>query len=154
MDMMAEIWRLRGEHDDLVALAVQLGYYVEAPQPPSDTADMTAFHAVRTRMRNVLIAHLKREDWVLYPALIASSDHRLVDTARDFIYEMGTIAALFTDYSRKWMPDAIAADWTGYCAETRAILTALATRIERENGQLYPLAEALDAGAAPKTATG
>lgn len=100
---------------------------------------------MRTRFRIELIAHLKREDWVLYPSLLASGDGQLADTAQNFIDEMGHISDGFAGYSRQWLPDAIAADWSGYCAATKAVLAALAARIEREETGLYPRALFVDA---------
>jgi hypothetical protein len=150
MTMRVEIERLRNEHRRLLALAGHLGRHV-AGAFPSDAKARDDFNAVRTRFRTELIAHLKREDWVLYPSLLASGDRQLTDTAQNFVDEMGHISDAFTDYSRRWLPDAIAADWPGYCAATRAVLGALAARIEREDAGLYPLAltvEAVHAGGA------
>lgn len=137
MNINDEMRRLRGEHEELGNLAQQLMHFVEAPAPPP----AAELNPVRTGLRNQLIAHLKREDWVLYPALIASEDDHVAAMARDFVAEMGGIAEAFSDYSRKWMPEAIVADWDAYCAETTVILTILGTRIARENRDLYPLAE-------------
>jgi iron-sulfur cluster repair protein YtfE (RIC family) len=144
MMMRAEIERLRNEHRRLLVLADHLGRYI-AGASPRDAKAWADFNAVRTRFRTELIAHLKREDWVLYPSLLASGDHELANTAQNYIDEMGHISEAFTDYSRQWLPEALAADWAGYCAATREILEALAARIEREDGGLYPLALTVEA---------
>ncbi|MGH6631771.1 hemerythrin domain-containing protein [Sphingopyxis sp.] len=144
MTMRVEIERLRNEHRRLLTLAGHLGRHI-AGEFPRDAKAREDFNAVRTRFRTELIAHLKREDWVLYPSLLASGDRQLTDTAQIFIDEMGHIADAFGDYSRRWLPDAIAADWPDYCAATKAILTALAARIEREDMGLYPQALSVDA---------
>lgn len=144
MTMGVEIERLRNEHRGLLTLAGHLGRHVAGPFPQEAKA-REDFNAVRTRFRTELIAHLKREDWVLYPSLLASDDRQLADTAQNYVDEMGHISEAFTDYSRRWLPDAIAADWPGYSAATNAILGALAARIEREDAELYPLALTVEA---------
>lgn len=154
MTMRAEIERLTAEHSRLLALATTLGRHVNGAFP-TDRAALEDFHGARTQLRNQLIAHLKREDWVLYPSMLTSSDRLLAATAQDFADEMGHISEAFSNYSRQWLPDAIAADWPGYCAATKGILGALAQRIEREDSELYPLASTVEAvdtaarGAAP-----
>ncbi|MBJ7442098.1 MAG: hemerythrin domain-containing protein [Sphingopyxis sp.] len=144
MTMRVEIERLRNEHRRLLALAGHLARHVGGAFP-GDPKARDDFNLVRTRFRTELIAHLKREDWVLYPTLLASNDPRLTDTAQTFVDEMGHISDAFVNYSRQWLPDAIAADWPGYCAATKAVLGALAERIEREDSGLYPLALTVDA---------
>ncbi len=156
MTMRVEIERLSNEHRRLLTLAGHLGRHIAGAFPPDANA-REDFNTVRTRFRTELIAHLKREDWVLYPSLLASGDRELTDTAQNFVGEMGHISDAFAAYSRQWLPDAIAADWPGYCAATKTLLAALAARIEREDAGLYPLAltvEAVDAraAAAPRTA--
>lgn len=142
--MRVEIERLRNEHRRLLALAGHLGRHI-AGAFPHEAKARDDFNTVRTRFRTELIAHLKREDWVLYPSLLASGDRQLTDTAQNYVDEMGHISDAFTNYSRAWLPDAIAADWPGYCAATSAVLDALAARIEREDTGLYPLALTVEA---------
>ncbi len=144
LTMRVEIERLRDEHRRLLTLAGHLGRHV-AGAFPHDAKARDDFNAVRIRFRTELIAHLKREDWVLYPSLLASGDRELTDTAQNFVDEMGHISDAFAAYSRLWLPDAIAADWPGYCAATQAVLDALAARIEREDAGLYPLALTVEA---------
>ncbi|WP_158213718.1 hemerythrin domain-containing protein [Sphingopyxis witflariensis] len=144
MTMRAEIERLTSEHSRLLALAASLGRHLNGSFP-TDRAALDDFHGARTQLRNQLIAHLKREDWVLYPSMLASDDRQLAITAQNFADEMGHISEAFSNYSRQWLPDAIAADWPGYCAATKGILGALAERIEREDGELYPLASTVEA---------
>ena len=98
---------------------------------------------LRRKLASTLIGHLKTEDWVLYPSLVASADAQIASTARTFSEQMGGLAAAFIGYSDKWNANAIAADWPGYCRESRAILDALTHRIARENRELYPLLEAV-----------
>jgi len=116
---------------------------IAEPQPP----EPAVLFAVRGELNSVLIAHLKAEDWVLYPRLFASPDPSVEQTARAFSDEMGDLAHAYTARTQKWTATSIAGDWSGYCRETGAILDALAKRIVRGNRELYPLLEAMDKAA-------
>ena len=140
---MSDVTKLRDDHAQLVKLVRRLTAFVEQPKPP---AQLELFE-LRRELSSTLIAHLKAEDWVLYPRLLASSDAAIADTARTFNAEMGGLAAAYVAYTAQWSPDAIAADWAGYSAESRAIIAALSDRITRENRQLLPLLDRLDAAA-------
>lgn len=139
MHMVHEMRRLRAEHDALVTLSRLLMELVTAPAPPRPTE----LASVRSLLRDTLIRHLKCEDWVLYPRLKASSDPEVNRLASEFVHEMGHIAEDFAAYDQKWTPARIAEDWAGFCGETAAVLDILGMRIERENCDLYPVAEAL-----------
>ena len=56
---------------------------------------------------------------------------------------MGHIAQDFAAYDAKWTAARIAQNWVGFCSETEAVLAVLGMRMERENCELYPLAERL-----------
>ena len=140
---MADLAKLREEHAQLVAIVRRLGAIVEQPVPPYrlDLFDL------RRELNSVLIAHLKAEDWILYPRLIESGDPQIAAVGRAFSDEMGGLAAAFAAYNDKWSADSIDQDWPGYCSETSDIIDALTHRITRENRELYPLLERLDRAA-------
>ena len=140
MRMGHEMRRLRAEHAALVTLSQMLLGLVTAPEPPRPTE----LASVRGMLRDTLLCHLKCEDWVLYPRLKASEDPAIVGLASEFVHEMGHIAKDFAAYDGKWTAERIADNWAGFCSETKVILDVLAIRIERENHDLYPLAERLD----------
>ena len=71
----------------------------------------------------------------------ASGDEALIRMACEFVAEMGDIAEDFEVYDAKWTEEMVAADWAGFCNETRLVLDLLAIRIERENEDLYPAVE-------------
>jgi len=134
---MATIQTLREEHAHLVRLVGQLAECIGRPAPPP----ATELFAVRRELNATLIAHLKAEDWILYPMLLTSGDPETAATARQFLDEMGGLAAAFLAYADKWSASTIERDWDGYCGESREIIEALTERIVRENRELYPLAE-------------
>lgn len=144
MPLSREMQRLRAEHAALVTLSRIILDMAAAPNPPQANELASA----RGALREALVRHLKCEDWILYPRLMATGDVDLMRTTRDFELEMGNLSADFVAYDDKWTGPRVAADWAGFCRETQAIFDQLAVRIEREERDLYPLAENLYATAA------
>lgn len=134
-----EIERLRAEHAALVTLSGFLMQMVTALAPPR----ATELASVRGMLRDTLVRHLKCEDWALYPRLRATGDLAMNLLATEFVDDMGHLAADFSAYDMRWTAEAVEADWAGFCTETKSILGAMARRIERENRDLYPVAERL-----------
>jgi hypothetical protein len=140
---MSEIMKLREDHALLARQFRRLAEVIERPSPPPQVE----LFELRHKLISTLLAHLKLEDWALYPRLIDSGDPDLVATGQMFKDEMGGLAPAFLGYSNKWDAGSIEADWAGYCADTRTILDALMNRLTRENRELLPLLERLDRAA-------
>lgn len=140
---MSELMKLREDHAKLARLFKELGEIIKRPTPPSQVA----LFDVRRQLVSTLLAHLKLEDWALYPRLIDSGEPEIASAGEAFRDEMGGLAPAFLAYSDKWNATSIAADWKGYCADTGAILEALTGRLTRENRELLPLLERLDRAA-------
>src|SRR5687767_12626192 len=94
MPLTREMQRLRAEHAALVTLSRIIGDMVREPRP----ARPTELASARSRLRDTLVRHLKCEDWVLYPRLMATGDPELMRITRDFEIEMGDLAADFVAY--------------------------------------------------------
>jgi hemerythrin-like domain-containing protein len=91
-----------------------------------------------------LKAHLSKEDKELYPDLLASGDAKLSDMAAAFQSEMGGLAQAFEDYMATWRSiEAIEDDPDGFIRASEAVIDALSDRINRENRELYMLADQL-----------
>ena len=133
--------RLRAEHAALATLSQIMTGLIQAREAPRPTE----LASVRGMLRDTLLRHLKCEDWILYPRLAASGNPATVALASEFVREMGHIADDFAAYDARWTAAAIAGDWAGFCRETEMILDVLGMRIERENCDLYPVADLLDA---------
>jgi len=134
---------LRNEHAELVKIVKELEGLIAGESPPA----AVRLFDVRRRLSSVLSAHLKAEDWVLYPPLLSSEDRLAADTARRFVDEMGGLAQAFTVYVERWDALSIESDWPRYRKESRGIIDALANRIVRENQELYPLLERIQRAA-------
>ena len=142
MPIGPEMRRLRAEHDALATLSQLLMDLIRAPEAPRPTE----LASVRGMLRDTLLRHLKCEDWILYPRLKSSGNAEVVALVREFVREMGHIAQDFAAYDARWTATRVADDWPGFCRETEVVLNVLGMRIERENCDLYPLAEQLDMG--------
>lgn len=127
---------LSKEHEELEALATKLMAEVDAEAPSH------ALSALRWRLTHVLMIHLAKEDKVLYPQLLTLPQTRTV--ANRFAQEMGDLAKSYQEYTAGWPIERVEADWAGFGAATRTMMTALRRRILREERDLYPrIAQAL-----------
>jgi iron-sulfur cluster repair protein YtfE (RIC family) len=135
---MQHMDKLHDEHQQLLTLARQLSQVVARSEPPPQVE----LFELRNKLASTLIAHLKTEDWALYPELFRNGDATVSATARRFNDEMGGLASDFSVYSSRWTTMTIPANWAGFCTESREIINALVKRIECEEAELYPLAQA------------
>lgn len=93
-------------------------------------------------MSSTIKLHLASEDRVLYPAFKCSSNSAVIQAAEKFQTEMGAIAAAYGDFSRKWnVGSKIAAEPEEFRKTADQIFKALYERIQREDRELYPLAD-------------
>jgi iron-sulfur cluster repair protein YtfE (RIC family) len=134
---MSSLAQLRAEHAELVRIVGELQTLIDNDVPPPQVE----LFKVRRKLSSVLIAHLKAEDWVLYPPLLNSNDSVIAATAQEFVDEMGGLAQAYSVFNEKWDALGIEADWAHYRAEAKGIIEALTNRIIRENRDLYPLLE-------------
>lgn len=135
---MSEIRNLRQQNAQLAEIGGRLGVMIAGPTSPTTSEVFN----LRRELSSLLVPHLEAEDWTFYPRLMASDDPEVAATARAFSDEMGGLAAAYDVYARRWDVMSIASNWHGFCLETRDVLSALMTRINRENRELFPLAEA------------
>lgn len=140
---MSELMKLREDHASLARQFRRLAEVIEQPSAPPQVE----LFELRRQLVSTLLAHLKLEDWALYPRLIDSGDPEAATAGQHFKDEMGGLAPAFLEYTNKWNAATIADDWAGYCADTRDILDALTNRLTRENRELLPLLERLDRAA-------
>lgn len=141
---MSELMKLREDHAKLARMFRQLEQVIERREPPPQLE----LFELRQGLLSTLLAHLKLEDWALYPRLIDSGDDEISAKGEEFKEEMGGLAPAFLAYCDKWTASTIPADWAAYCSDTRALLDALMDRLTRENRELLPLLERLDRRAA------
>ncbi len=134
---MSSIAQIHHDHSELVKIVGEWDAMIDRETPPP-TIEL---FDVRRRLSSLLIAHLKAEDWVLYPPLLESSNAEIAQVARQFVDEMGGLAAAYNVFMERWDALGIQADWATYKKEASGISKALANRILREDEELLPLVE-------------
>lgn len=139
--IMLKTQSYRDQHDQLLSLAGELGKLLGQPDAAFSAAD--ARHLL-SEIAGRLTVHLAMEDKHLYPNLLAHTDQQVRDKAQSFVDEMGGIATVFKGYLGSWpSAEAIARNPVEFRSTTQGILQALGSRIQRENGELYPLMDAM-----------
>ncbi|RUL67047.1 hemerythrin domain-containing protein [Dyella dinghuensis] len=95
-------------------------------------------------MTGAIKLHLAAEDRVLYPALANAPDPLVAQTSRMFQQEMGGLAETLTGFVSRWnLAAKISQNPQGFRDEANAVFKALHMRVQRENRELYPMAEAI-----------
>lgn len=126
---------MRRQHEELLALGTQ--YERELAK---DAPDLAALAKCRWTLARLVSAHLAYEAAHLYPSLERAGG-RSSEVGRAMSAEMAEIGAQLGDHVRKWTSDAIVRDWATFASTSKALMAALRARIEREDRDLYPLAE-------------
>ena len=137
--MLLKIEAMRRQHDEAEKIAAEIMGFMGSYR---DEYDAIPIARLLGKLNALLRVHCAYEDSVLYPAMMTSGDGEAAALARRFDEEMGTLAMQFEEFVRRWSgPTVIAAMFERFCEEATALFGTLAARIERENDQLFPLAE-------------
>jgi hemerythrin-like domain-containing protein len=137
---MAATDSFRKQHGELLAVAGEIGKTLD---PAQLAKDATQARTLLSSLAGKLKVHLAMEDKTLYPRLMQDPDPKVSGLAKRFADEMGGIAEVFGGYMERWPSGrAIQEAPQQFVADTKKLFAALATRIERENNQLYPLLDA------------
>jgi len=131
----------RKQHDDLLALATTIAGNLNKE---TITGKTDAVLGLLSELAAKLNTHLTMEDKALYPKLLNSGNPKAKETADAFIKEMGGIKQVFEAFVNKWSnPNNLKNDAEGFIKETTGLFGALKARIDKENGQLYPLLDSI-----------
>jgi hypothetical protein len=138
---MVKMEILRGQHHAALAMAERLLELVHEYRPGHSGV---AILIQLNRLYGILRLHLAQEDVQLYPALMASPDPRVAHVAQRYVDEMGGLALDLECFAQHWSCSAsIVNNFDEFRDATCDLISRLAVRIERENVQLYPLADAI-----------
>jgi hypothetical protein len=130
--------KFKQEHLDLLGAVALLRELVQS----GVEAHAEAICKQLLSMAGTIKLHLAAEDRVLYPALARADDPFVAYVGKRFQQDMGGIAEAFGAFVSRWnLATKIAADPAGFRDDANAIFKALHTRVQRENRDLYPLAE-------------
>jgi hypothetical protein len=106
------------------------------------------------RLKGKLLVHSSMENEALYPRLIQHDDPGVRAVAQRLFEEFGAIYDTLAEHHTHWSSvEVIEADPMAYARDTRAIFDTLKLRMERENNELYPLADREGAVAAQEPST-
>jgi hypothetical protein len=132
--------KFKREHVDLLAAVTTLRELVQTGV--QEHAEAIVGQLVS--MSSVIKLHLAAEDRVLYPALINAADPRVAQTGQQFQQEMGDLAQAYAGFVSRWnLASKISQDPEGFRGDANNVFKALHSRVQRENRELYPLAEQL-----------
>lgn len=142
---MASTESFRQHHKDLLKIASEISGRLNLHDIEKDPGTMKT---MLSRLSGKVSVHLAMEDDSLYPELIAHKDAFIRAAADRLAKEVGGIKKAFAEYTRKWHnAEAIGGNATEFIRETRNIFSELTRRIEKEDGELYPLVEGITAKA-------
>jgi hypothetical protein len=135
--------RFRRQHEQLQRLGMEIASKLSRKTIASEAAPVRLLVA---QFAGKLRVHASMENEALYPRLLCHEDATVRSRARALADEVGDLYADFDAYSARWPSVAsIEADPQRFVTETRELLLRLASRMVRENEELYPLVDAADA---------
>jgi hypothetical protein len=131
--------RFRRQHDELLQLALEIDAALKPPAFPGNARDVRRMMA---RLKGKLVVHSSMENEALYPRLLEHADAAIRALAQDLFEELGGIYETFAAHHAKWSAvELIEADPSAYARHTQAVFDKLKLRMDRENNELYPLAD-------------
>jgi len=131
--------RFRRQHDELLQLALEIDAALKAPAFPGNVRDVRRMMA---RLKGKLVVHSSMENEALYPRLLQHPDPAIRAISQELFEELGGIYETFAAHHLKWSSvELIEADPSAYLRHTQEIFSRLKLRMERENNELYPLAD-------------
>lgn len=139
---MGRTANLRRQHDAAVALVGEINVWSDRLSEPGIPYRVGLLLA---KLSGLLRIHFAQEDKLLYPYMIHADHAEASATATDFQAEMGGLGGTYEAFAARWSSgEAIGARPAAFRKEAALVFGALANRIERENEQLYPLADAIE----------
>lgn len=93
---------LRNEHDQLLVLADWLG----AANTDALPENLTPIFVLLARFNRLLWAHLSKEDRILYPAVLGSTDMDTASMGRRFQEEVGSLHEQARKFEEEWNIEA------------------------------------------------
>jgi hypothetical protein len=131
--------RFRRQHEELGELALEIDAALRSPSYPGNARQVRRMMA---RLKGKLVVHSSMENEALYPRLLEHGNPAIRTLAKNLFDELGGIYDAFAAHHGRWSTvELIEADPGAYARHTLEIFDLLKHRMERENGELYPLAD-------------
>jgi len=134
----------RKQHAEILEL---VGRVAAQRDPVRLTKDANDARKLLSELAGVVKLHLSLEDRDWCPQLLKQPRAGVKETAQRFIDEIGQIKDAFAEYkeyNKRWLlASTFQGNPAGFIQETKGLCAALGSRIEWEDNQLYPMADAL-----------
>ncbi len=137
---MARTDNLRKQHDQLIALTQEISRNLTLSEVSTKTINITM---LLSKLTGLLQVHASSEDKYLYPGLLKATDTKVKTITKRFLDEMGGIDKAVSEHNTKWTIQIIKEKPNEFIKETKQLLATLGVRINKENAELYPLADTL-----------
>ena len=139
--------RFRRQHDELLELTLEIEAALTGSDFPRNAREVRRMMA---RLKGKLVVHSTMENEALYPRLLEHPDPTTRALSKDLFDELSGIYDTFSAHHTKWTSvEGIEADPAAYARHTREVFEKLKLRMERENRELYPLADRDDSAVVP-----
>lgn len=130
--------KFKQQHVEIMNSVTELKGLVKGGIPENASGISRTIVAISSTIK----LHLAAEDKMLYPALQSAENSQARTLGKKYQDEMGNLASAYIDFSRRWNTTvSIAGNPEGFRQDANAVFKALHERIQRENTELYPLAE-------------
>ncbi|MBF0453719.1 MAG: hemerythrin domain-containing protein [Magnetococcales bacterium] len=128
---------MKAQHDEILKVFSEYDALLSQKESEQRTEKMKQIlHELARR----LTIHLAQEDCLLYPALTQSENIAHQELAEQFTSEMGGMADRFDAFANHWrLGNTIQENEQAFQAESKEILAALRSRIQREEREIFPL---------------
>lgn len=136
---MSKTMNFRRQHNDMLGIVADITKRLDERTLSKEADDVASMLA---RLSGKLSVHLTQEDNFLYPRLKNSGNAKAKSLADSFQDEMGGLSQTYMEFAKRYRGGrSIEADPATFIREVRVIFSALKERIERENRELYPVAD-------------
>ncbi|MGI6093420.1 MAG: hemerythrin domain-containing protein [Veillonellaceae bacterium] len=134
---MADVKNLLRQHNEILELIGKINAFTTSQQIEANAFSTSLLLG---QLAGKIKIHMTTEDKFVYPALLNHANPKVQSLSRQFADEMGDLAKTFDSYKTKYMnAREISANPASFLQQTKLVAAALATRIEKENTELYPL---------------
>lgn len=135
---MSRTETLRRQHQENLGLVTDLTKYLMVNNLKENPRE--ASKALSTLVGKLKI-HFSMEDQVLYPVFENHADPKIKEKCKKYADEMKVITPVVLEWANKWKPVLIQENPQVFIEETKGIFKALGDRVNREESDLYPIAD-------------
>jgi succinate dehydrogenase flavin-adding protein (antitoxin of CptAB toxin-antitoxin module) len=134
---MINLANLKRQH---LAINTELDYILTPLKKEKSSMDVYEITLHINKLAGLLKMHLMDEDKFLYPNLLNCDDQGILEMTNQYINEMGSLAADYTQFKNKYNTSTkVNTNIDMFIIETNAVIDALKDRMEKEDTQLYRL---------------